>query len=76
MLRYFVTHPNRLLTRGALLNAVWPGIHVTESQFKIVVQQLRRALKENPRAPYSGAAVLQAWKFITGQGKGGYRRTR
>lgn len=51
MLRYFVTHPDRLLTKEVLLRDVWPGIYVSESQVKQVVQNLRKALCDNPSEP-------------------------
>jgi predicted ATPase/DNA-binding winged helix-turn-helix (wHTH) protein len=51
MLRYFLGHPNRLLTKQALLKAVWPGITVTESEVKHFVHELRRGLADDPRRP-------------------------
>lgn len=52
MLRHLVTHPSQLLTKEDLLNAIWPGVYVTESQVKQVVQQLREALGDDARAPH------------------------
>lgn len=51
MLRCFVRHPNRLLTKEALLEQVWPDTVVTEGCVKDYVQILRRALGDDPRHP-------------------------
>lgn len=51
MLRYFVTHPNQLLTKEGILEAVWPDTFVTEALIKDYVQDLRRALGDDPKAP-------------------------
>jgi len=65
MLRLFATHPNRLLTKEALLATVWPGLYVTESQVKQVVQQLRRVLGDNPRAPrFIETVHRRGYRFI------------
>lgn len=65
MLRYFVTHPERLLTKEMLLDSVWPGLYVTESQVKQVVQQLRRALGDNPRTPrFIETVHRRGYRFI------------
>lgn len=65
MLRHFVTHPDRLLTKEALLEGVWPGLFVTEGQVKQVVQQLRRALEDNPRKPrFIETVHRRGYRFI------------
>jgi predicted ATPase/DNA-binding winged helix-turn-helix (wHTH) protein len=51
MLRYFLGHPNRLLTKRALLKALWPGITVTESEVKHFVHELRQGLADDPKHP-------------------------
>ena len=51
MLRYLVSHPNRLLTKRDLLDAVWPGIYVTEGEVKHYILQLRKALGDDCRQP-------------------------
>jgi len=51
MLRFFLGHPNRLVTKSALLEAIWPGITVTESEVKHYVHELRRRLADNPAHP-------------------------
>jgi len=51
MLRFFLAHPNRLVTKSALLEAIWPGITVTESEVKHYVHELRRRLADDPAHP-------------------------
>lgn len=65
MLRLFVTHPNRLLTKQTLLEEIWNNRFVTESQVKQVVQQLRGILKDNPRSPrYIETVHRRGYRFI------------
>lgn len=51
MLRYFVLNPNRLLTKREILAHVWPNTYVTEGSVKDSVQNLRRALGDDPKRP-------------------------
>jgi DNA-binding winged helix-turn-helix (wHTH) protein len=34
VLRYFVEHPDRLISKDELLDAVWPDVHVTEDSLR------------------------------------------
>jgi predicted ATPase/DNA-binding winged helix-turn-helix (wHTH) protein len=52
VLRYLVEHPGELVTKAALLDAVWPDVSVSDSMPAISVRELRKALgddAENPR---------------------------
>ena len=51
MLRYFVLHPNHLLTKEAILEGVWPNTSVTQGSIKDYVKAIRRALGDDPRQP-------------------------
>jgi DNA-binding winged helix-turn-helix (wHTH) protein len=51
LLRYLVENRNRLVTKQALLEGVWPGIYVVESEVKHYVGELRKALGDDPKAP-------------------------
>ncbi len=51
VLRYLVEHGDRLVTKRALLEAVWPDAFVEEGQVKQFVAELRRILHDNPGAP-------------------------
>src|SRR3546814_10944852 len=50
MMRYFVQHPNLLLTKEALLQHVWPDTWVTQGSIKDFVQVLRRSLGDDRSA--------------------------
>ena len=44
VLRYLAEHPRRLITKDELLEAVWPGIVVSESVLTVCLSELRKAL--------------------------------
>jgi tetratricopeptide (TPR) repeat protein len=46
LLALFVTNPGRVLTHDAIVEAVWPGIVVTDESIAQCVRDLRRVLKE------------------------------
>lgn len=51
ILRLFVNHPNRLLTKDEILDAVWGDLCVSEGLVKEYVHDLRLALDDDPRNP-------------------------
>jgi len=51
VLRYLVEHPKQLVTRKALLEAVWPETHVVEAVLTVCIHELRQALGDSPRTP-------------------------
>jgi Transcriptional regulatory protein, C terminal len=51
LLSYFVDHPGHLLTKAALLDAVWPEVAVSDSMPATSVVELRRALGDSARTP-------------------------
>lgn len=51
VLRYLVEHPNMLVTKDALLDAVWAGTVVSDSALKICIRELRHALGDDDKAP-------------------------
>jgi DNA-binding winged helix-turn-helix (wHTH) protein/predicted ATPase len=51
LLRYLVERQNRLVTKQALLEGVWPGVSVVESEVKHYVAELRKALCDDPKTP-------------------------
>jgi predicted ATPase/DNA-binding winged helix-turn-helix (wHTH) protein len=66
VLRYFVTHPGRLVTKEELLAAVWPETVVHEAALNICISQLRRVLGDDPLAPRFIATVhRRGYRFIT-----------
>src|SRR3954463_8270079 len=44
VLRYLVEHPDRLISKEELLDAVWPDVHVTEDSLTRCISEVRTAL--------------------------------
>ena len=64
-LLYLVRNPGRLVTKRELLDAVWPGIFVTENSLTHAIAQVRRALDDNARSPrYVETAHALGYRFI------------
>lgn len=51
VLRYLLEHPNRLVSKNELLDAVWPDAIVSEGVLKFCIREIRRALGDKPQAP-------------------------
>jgi DNA-binding winged helix-turn-helix (wHTH) protein/tetratricopeptide (TPR) repeat protein len=51
VLRHLVEHPAELVTKAALLDAVWPDVSVSDSMPAISVRELRKALGDSADAP-------------------------
>ncbi|ETX05513.1 MAG: hypothetical protein ETSY2_22480 [Candidatus Entotheonella gemina] len=51
ILRYLVEHADRLVTRDALLEAVWPETFVSEAALTVCIHELRRALGDQAQTP-------------------------
>lgn len=52
VLLQFLTHPDQLLTRNQLLDAVWGHSFVTPATLNRIVAQLRRALADDSETPH------------------------
>jgi adenylate cyclase len=46
VLRYFVEHPDRLISKAELLDAVWANVHVTEDSLTRCISEIRAALAD------------------------------
>lgn len=46
VLQYLVTHPDRLVTKDELLDAVWPQTTVSEAVVRVAISALRKALND------------------------------
>src|SRR4029450_3227483 len=57
VLHYLMTHPDRLVTKDALLDAVWPGTAVSDAVVRVTIGEVRRALGDMVRAPQFIATV-------------------
>ena len=51
VLQYFLEHPKRLITNEELLRTVWKDTHVSKALPKDYVQELRKALNDDPKSP-------------------------
>jgi class 3 adenylate cyclase/tetratricopeptide (TPR) repeat protein len=63
VLHYLVTHPDRLVTKDTLLDAVWPETAISDAVVRIAIGELRRALGD----------TAQASRFIATVHRRGYR---
>jgi DNA-binding winged helix-turn-helix (wHTH) protein len=48
VLRYLLENPARLVRKEELLEAVWHRHHVSDAVLKVCVQEIRRALEDDP----------------------------
>lgn len=87
VLQYLVQHAGRLVTKEALLEAVWPETAVGEAVLKVCIAEIRKALGDPARAPRFIATVhRRGYHFIapvtavtapdTARRAGGRRRAR
>src|SRR5215831_11519033 len=65
VLQYLVTHPDRLVTKDTLLDAVWPETAVSEAVVRIAIGEVRRALGDTAQAPRFIATVhRRGYRFL------------
>ena len=65
ILRCFVEHPGHLLTKEALLEAVWPETVVSDVVLKVCIRELRHTLGDNARQPQFIETVYgRGYRFI------------
>ncbi|TJV36853.1 MAG: hypothetical protein E5Y18_13715, partial [Mesorhizobium sp.] len=50
VLRYLSNNPNRLVTKGELMQSVWAGTAVTDDSLVQCIHEIRRALKDDGHA--------------------------
>ena len=65
VLLHLAEHPGRLLTKQALLDAVWPETHVGEGVLKRYVLEIRRALGDDAAEPrYIQTLHRRGYRFL------------
>ena len=65
LLRYFVEHPGRLLSKQELLSEVWPGVSVSETVLRVCVREIRDVLDDHADAPqYIETLPRRGYRFI------------
>src|SRR5271170_3374800 len=63
LLVYLLDNPGKLLTKDALLDAVWPNIHVSDAVLRGCIREIRQVLDDLAGAP----------KFVETVARRGYR---
>ena len=69
VLEYLATRPGRLVSKDELLDAVWPGTHVTPSVLSGCIREVRRALGDDARdAHFVETAYRRGYRFVASRG--------
>jgi len=65
VLHYLVTHPDRLVRKDELLDAVWPEISVTEAVLRVAIGAVRKVLGDTAQTPRFIATVhRRGYRFL------------
>ena len=65
VLHYLVTHPDRLVSKDELLDAVWPETGVSDAVVRVAIGALRRALDDPAQTPRFIATVpRRGYRFL------------
>jgi DNA-binding winged helix-turn-helix (wHTH) protein/predicted ATPase len=65
VLHYLLTHTGRLVARDEVLQAVWPGIAVSEAVLTVCIGEIRRALGDARQTPkYIETVSRRGYRFI------------
>src|SRR5215468_11955652 len=65
VLHYLVLHPDRLVTKDTLLDAVWPETAVSDVVVRIAIGELRRALGDTAQASrYIATVQRRGYRFV------------
>ena len=75
VLQYLVERPGELVTKDALLEAVWPSTVVGDAVLKVCVREIRKALGDPAGTPRYIATVHRlGYRFIAGVADGAEQR--
>jgi class 3 adenylate cyclase/DNA-binding winged helix-turn-helix (wHTH) protein/tetratricopeptide (TPR) repeat protein len=65
VLHYLVTHPDRLVTKDELLDAVWPETAVSDAVVRVAIGALRKMLADPAQAPrYIATVPRRGYRFL------------
>lgn len=65
LLLHFLDQPGQLVTKEALLDALWPDANVTENALAQAMSELRQALGDEPAAPqFIKTIARRGYRFI------------
>jgi DNA-binding winged helix-turn-helix (wHTH) protein len=77
LLLFLVDHADQLVTKEALLEALWPHANVTENALTQAMSELRQVLGDHPRAPrYIRTIARRGYRFVAPVEAGGYDGAR
>lgn len=63
LLKFFMTHPERVFGRSQLLDRVWSGVYVEERTVDVHIRRLRRVLQEHGCAHYVETVRGTGYRF-------------
>src|SRR5262249_6663827 len=65
VLHYLVTHPDRLVSKDELLDAVWPETAVSDAVVRVAIGALRKVLGDTAQRPHFIATVpRRGYRFL------------
>src|SRR2546426_751145 len=65
VLYYLVTHPDRLVTKDELLDAVWPATAVSDTVVRIAIGAVRKVLGDPAQTPqYIATVPRRGYRFL------------
>src|SRR5882724_11343700 len=65
VLHYLVTHPDRLVTKDELLDAVWPETAVSDAVVRVTIGALRKVLGDRAQTPrYIATVPRRGYRFL------------
>ena len=65
VLRYLVTHPERLISKDELVQAVWPDTAVSDNVLTVCMAELRKALGDTTQTPqYIETVPRRGYRWI------------
>jgi class 3 adenylate cyclase/DNA-binding winged helix-turn-helix (wHTH) protein/tetratricopeptide (TPR) repeat protein len=66
VLHYLVTHPDRLVSKDELLDAVWPETAVSDAVVRVAIGALRKVLGDMAQTPrYIATVPRRGYRFLT-----------
>src|SRR5262245_17326751 len=69
LLQHLVEHPGELVSKPALLDAVWGDVAVTEEVVRLSIFELRAALGDNRAAPrFIETVPRRGYRFVAATG--------
>ena len=65
LLLHLLDHAGELVTKEALLDAIWPDANVTDNALTQAISELRQALGDDPSSPrYIKTVARRGYRFI------------